>query len=120
MTKEIKIVLRVAILLLFGGAFFSRCANIMSPDGGPKDTIPPVIVKLDPDNFTTNFNAKKIYIEFDEFVQLKDQNKEMFVSPAMKKLPLLTIRGKGIVIDIMGFIHFLFQGLKIHNIRLTF
>ena len=100
MTKEIKIVLRVAILLLFGGAFFSRCANIMSPDGGPKDTIPPVIVKLDPDNFTTNFNAKKIYIEFDEFVQLKDQNKEMFVSPAMKKLPLLTIRGKGIVITI--------------------
>ena len=100
MTKTTKIVLRTAILLLFGGAFFSRCANIMTPDGGPKDTIPPVIVKLDPDNFSTNFKAKKIYIEFNEFVQIKDQNKEMFVSPAMKKLPLLTTRGKGIVITI--------------------
>ena len=100
MTKCCKIVLRTAILLLFGGAFFSRCANIMTPDGGPKDTIPPVIIKLDPDNFTTNFKAKKIYIEFDEFVQIKDQNKEMFVSPAMKKLPLLTTRGRGIVLTI--------------------
>ncbi len=100
MTKSCKIVLRIAVLLLFGGAFFSRCANIMTPDGGPKDTIPPVIVKLEPGNFATNFKAKKIYIEFNEFVQIKDQNKEMFTSPAMKKLPLLTTRGKGIVITI--------------------
>ena len=100
MTKNCKIVLRTAVLLLFGGAFFSRCANIMTPDGGPKDTLPPVIVKLEPGNFATNFKAKKIYIEFNEFVQIKDQNKEMFVSPAMKKLPLLTTRGRGIVITI--------------------
>lgn len=100
MTRGCKIVLRVVVLLLFGGAFFSRCANIMTPEGGPKDTIPPVIVKLEPDNFATNFTAKKIYIEFNEFVQIKDQNKELFTSPAMKKAPLLTTRGKGIVITI--------------------
>ena len=100
MTKGCKIVLRAVVVLLFGGALFSRCANIMTPEGGPKDTIPPVIVKLLPDNFTTNFKAKKVYIEFNEFVQLKNQNKEMFTSPAMKKAPLLTIRGKGIVITI--------------------
>ena len=100
MTKNCKIVLRLFALLLFGGAFFSRCANIMTPDGGPKDTIPPVIIKLQPDNFATNFKEKKIYIEFNEFVQIKNQNKEMFTSPAMKKAPLLNIRGKGIVITI--------------------
>ena len=100
MTRSTKIALRVVVLLLFGGAFFSRCANIMTPEGGPKDTIPPVIVKLEPGNFATNFKAKKVYIEFNEYVQIKDQNKEMFVSPAMKKLPLLTTRGKGIVITI--------------------
>ena len=100
MTKSYKIVLRVVVMLLFGGAFFSRCANIMTPEGGPKDTIPPVIIKLAPDNFTTNFKAKKVYIEFNEFVQIKDQNKELFTSPAMKKLPLISTRGKGIVITI--------------------
>ena len=100
MTKSCKIVIRLVVLLLFGGALFSRCANIMTPDGGPKDSLPPVIVKIEPGNFATNFKAKKIYIEFDEFVQIKDQNKEMFVSPAMKKLPLLNTRGRGIVITI--------------------
>ena len=60
MTKGCKIALRTAVLLLFGGAFFSRCANIMTPEGGPKDTIPPVIVKLEPGNFATNFKEKKI------------------------------------------------------------
>ena len=100
MTKQTKIALRIVVLLLFSGAFFSRCANIMTPDGGPKDTLPPVIVKIEPGNFATNFKEKKIYIEFNEFVQIKDQNKEMFTSPAMKKLPLLTTRGRGIVITI--------------------
>lgn len=100
MRNSYKILIRTAVLLLFGGAFFSRCANIMTPEGGPRDTIPPVIVKLIPDNFSTNFTAKKIYIEFNEYVQIKDQNKEMFTSPAMKKAPLLATRGKGIVITI--------------------
>ena len=100
MTKRTQIALRVVVLLLFGGAFFSRCATIMTPDGGPKDTVPPVIVKMEPGNFVTNFKEKKIYIEFNEFVQIKDQNKEMFTSPAMKKKPLLHMRGKGIVITI--------------------
>lgn len=86
--------------MLFMGAFFSRCAHIMTPEGGPRDTIPPVIVRLQPDNFTTNFTGKKIYIEFDEYVQLKDQSKEMYTSPAMKKMPLVSTRGKGIVITI--------------------
>ena len=93
-------ILRTAVAMLFAGAFFSRCANVMTPDGGPKDTLPPYIVKMVPDNFSTNFKGKKIYIEFNEYVQIKDQNKEMYTSPAMKKAPLLTMRGKGVVITI--------------------
>ena len=100
MNKRQLITARIAVVLLFLGAFFSRCAHIMTPDGGPKDTIPPVIIALNPDNFTTNFKANKVYIEFNEYVQIKDQNKEMFTSPAMKKMPLVATRGKGIVITI--------------------
>ncbi len=92
--------LRTGAAILFMGAFFTRCASVMTPQGGPKDTIPPVIVKLQPDNFTTEFKGDKVYIEFNEFVQIKDQSKEFFTSPAMKKLPLISTRGKGIVITI--------------------
>ena len=92
--------MRAAVLLLFATAFVSRCARIMTPDGGPRDTIPPVILSMSPDNFATNFKEKRIYVEFDEFVQIKDQQKEFFTSPAMKKKPTITLRGRGILIQI--------------------
>lgn len=97
-------ILRSGVVLLFLSAFLSRCATIMTPTGGPKDTLPPVILSMTPDNFTTNIptlaNGQKVYILFDEFVQLKDQQKEFFTSPQMKKKPQLTMRGKGLVIQL--------------------
>lgn len=91
------------VLLLFAAALFTKCASTMTPTGGPKDTLPPVIVAMTPDNFSTEFptvNHPKIYVEFDEYVQIKDQQKEFFTSPAMKKKPTLTRRGRGVVITI--------------------
>lgn len=95
--------LRGGVALLFVSAFLSRCASMMTPTGGPRDSLPPVIVEMLPDNYTTNLptvNPGKIYIEFDEFVQIKDQQKEFFTSPAMKKKPTITQRGRGIVIQL--------------------
>lgn len=95
--------LRAAVVLLFLPAFLSRCASMISPTGGPKDTLPPVIVAMTPDNFSTNrplTNHAKIYIEFNEYVQIKDQQKEFFTSPMTKKKPMVTLRGKGIVIQL--------------------
>ncbi len=88
------------VVMLFMSAFFSRCASILTPTGGPRDTLPPVIVLLEPDNYTTNFDSKSIYIGFDEFVVIKDQQKEFFTSPAMKKAPTIYTRGRGVAIDI--------------------
>ncbi|WP_289182560.1 Ig-like domain-containing protein [Alistipes sp. UBA6068] len=96
-------VLRAVVVLFFASAFFSRCASMMVPTGGPRDTLPPVIVNMTPDNFSTDrplVGHGKIYIEFDEFVQLKDQQKEFFTSPQMKKKPTVTLRGRGIVIQL--------------------
>lgn len=91
------------LALLFVSASLSRCASMMTPTGGPRDSLPPVIVQMLPDNFSTNLptvNTGKIYIEFDEFVQIKDQQKEFYTSPAMKKKPTVTQRGRGIVIQL--------------------
>ena len=95
--------LRGVVALLFASAFLSRCASMMPPTGGPIDSLPPVIVNMIPDNFSTNrptVNHGKIYIEFDEFIQIKDQQKEFFTSPQMKKKPTITQRGRGIVIQL--------------------
>lgn len=101
--RHIVRLLRLCAALLFATAFLSRCASMMTPTGGPRDTIPPVIVRMDPDNFSVNRPTTghgKIYIEFDEYVQIKDQQKEFFTSPQMKKKPLVTLRGRGVVVQL--------------------
>lgn len=93
----------IGVLALFLSAFLCRCATIGTPTGGPRDTLPPVIVRMTPDNFATDrpiVGHERIFIEFDEFVQLKDQQKEFYTSPAMKKKPLVTLRGRGIVVQL--------------------
>ncbi len=59
---------------------------------------------MQPDNFTTNVDTlhpPKIYIEFDEYVQIKDLQKELYTSPAMKKQPKVVRRGRGIEVTIV-------------------
>lgn len=93
----------VAVVMLFGALLLTKCASTMVPTGGPKDTLPPVIVYMEPDNFTTNVDTlrpPKIYVEFNEYVQIKDQQKELYTSPAMKKKPSVARRGRGIVVTI--------------------
>lgn len=66
------------------------CAKRGSITGGLKDTIPPVLRSSTPENFSTNFNAKEIRITFDEYIKIKDINKQLIISPPMKYPPVIT------------------------------
>ncbi len=79
-----------------------RCANQVAPQGGPRDSLPPVIKSITPAGGSRHFNRTggRVTIEFDEYVQLKDLNKELFTSPLMKTKPAVRTRGRGVVIDI--------------------
>lgn len=55
---------------------------MIPPAGGPKDTIPPVILSIAPLDSTRNFNASRITIEFDEFVEIP-QPGEIMISPTV-------------------------------------
>ena len=91
---------RLAVMGFFSIGILARCANIMMPEGGPKDSLPPAVVNMTPAFGTTNFTDKRVFIEFDEYVQLRDQMKEFYTSPFMKIKPTLLVRGRGIQIDI--------------------
>ena len=41
---------------------FTNCAKRGNPSGGTRDSIPPVIIKINPENYHTNFNEKEIKI----------------------------------------------------------
>ena len=49
------------IILLFGS-----CARQSAPTGGPKDTIPPVLIKTIPPDETIGFKAKELQLLFSE------------------------------------------------------
>jgi uncharacterized protein (DUF2141 family) len=72
----------LAMLLI---ALIYGCASMRSPEGGPKDTTPPKVLKMEPKNYSTNFTAQKITIEFDEYFNLQSEFKEVSVSPEQDK-----------------------------------
>lgn len=76
------------------------CAKQSAPTGGPKDVDPPVALRSNPVNYSTNFKGKKFVVEFDEFIDLKNVNQELLVSPLLDKKPKVTMRGKKMVVRI--------------------
>ena len=60
------------------------CAKRGTITGGSKDTLAPVMIQSLPQNFSTNFNGKSVKLKFNEYVKLKDINKQLIVSPPMK------------------------------------
>lgn len=76
-----KYVLLLLVFLVIG------CAKKGTITGGLKDTIAPKMVNSLPKNFSTNFTGKEIKISFDEYIKLKEINKQLIISPPMKRQP---------------------------------
>ena len=77
---------------------FTRCANVVTPSGGPKDTIPPVVLQSVPENQATNFQDKEIHITFDEYVVLNNPTNNIFISPPLENNPDYKLSGKSLII----------------------
>ena len=79
----------------------SSCASTKAaPSGGPKDTIPPVVVRTVPSEMAVGFPLEKgeITVLFNEYVQVKDAYKNILLSPPQKKAVKTRIKGKGVVV----------------------
>jgi len=90
-----------AALVLGAMMFPSGCANTTTPPtGGPKDTIPPVLLKTAPLPGTVNVPTHKTQIKFtfDEYVVVKDPN-NIFLSPPLEKKPKYKMQGKSLVVS---------------------
>lgn len=87
------------IITLFALIACVGCANQgTGPQGGPRDTIPPVVVKETPVNGTLMFTGKRIEIQFDEYIQLADIQKNVLISPPQQKAPEVKAIGKNLSI----------------------
>jgi uncharacterized protein (DUF2141 family) len=75
------------------------CAQIVPPSGGKKDTTPPRAKKYIPDSAAIHFKSKTVEILFDEFIQLKDLNNQLIISPPMEKLPEVKVKNKTLLLE---------------------
>lgn len=91
----------IAALAVVGfSIFWNSCANTTeAPTGGPRDTIPPVLVKVSPKAGTVHVpvHDAKVVFTFDEYVVVKD-NKGIYLSPPQQKNPKFKIKGKSVVV----------------------
>jgi 5-hydroxyisourate hydrolase-like protein (transthyretin family) len=78
--------------------FFCGCANIVQPQGGARDTMPPKIDSMRSTPFgQTNFKGKQIVIDFDEWITLQNPQ-EILISPPLKRRPDISIKNKMVVV----------------------
>lgn len=82
--RRLPVYLFVIVLIALA---FSRCAQIVAPTGGPKDTLPPYLVNATPPDSSLHFKSKKIVLDFDEFIQLQDLQKQLIIAPNPKRQP---------------------------------
>jgi len=92
--------LAILSIIIINSIGSSGCANILPPTGGPKDTIPPVLVSAIPKNISLNFNAKQIVFTFDEYVTIDRIQDNLIVSPTPKINPIVYSKLKTVTIKL--------------------
>lgn len=87
-----------ALSFLFSGciiaalAALSGCANIIPPGGGPRDSLPPVVVSVTPPDSATNTRPSRIVFEFDEYIEPVRTTQDIIISPTLSSIPSIDSR----------------------------
>jgi len=76
------------------------CAQIGSPTGGPRDSLPPVLISANPKLLTTNFKSNKITLYFDEYIDVQEVQTNLLVSPFPKINPTVDFKLKTVTVKL--------------------
>lgn len=87
----------VYVFSLIGG---TGCANIVPPSGGPRDSLPPVMVRAEPADSTTNFKGEVIRLHFDEYIDLQNVGQNLLFTPLMETTPMVEVKLRTITIKL--------------------
>lgn len=91
----------LTVPLLYCLAIYNAgCAQIGSPTGGPRDTIPPRLVSASPKLNSTNVTGNKITLTFNEYIDLKETQTNVLISPYPKKTPSIDFKLKTVTVKL--------------------
>lgn len=98
--KKVLFAIVVVLIVYKLVVFTSGCAQIIPPTGGPRDSLPPVMLGAVPKDSTLHFKGNKIVITFNEYVQLDRPETQLIISPVPKVSPIIEAKLKEITIRI--------------------
>lgn len=76
------------------------CAQIGMPTGGPRDSIPPVLTNASPKLLSTNVTGNKITLTFNEYIELKEVQTNVLISPFPKRQPQIDYKLKTVTVKL--------------------
>ena len=94
-TINILFIIAFCILTILG------CANRGGgPQGGPKDTTPPKLLKCTPENGSTNVSSNKIQLTFDEIVLVQSTFEKVVISPPQSQMAIIKASGHKVNVEL--------------------
>lgn len=94
-----KIIMKHTYIILIV-ALFSSCANVIPPNGGPKDIVEPNVTSSFPETNTLNFSEEKVLFTFDEKIIVADFHSSFFISPILQKKVGYTVKANKLTIQL--------------------
>lgn len=89
----------ITLISIVSIAILYSCASIGNPSGGTRDEQPPRFIKSSPPQGATNVDPKRIVLEFDEFINLKDPFSKVVVSPTSASTPRVSSQGRRVIVQ---------------------
>lgn len=87
------------VLLVFLAVALTRCANVVPPTGGPRDTEAPILDNAEPPVGSLSFKEQFIRLKFNEYIRVQNAS-QIRISPALNKPPQFTERFNELTIDL--------------------
>ncbi len=89
------------VVAMVAALLVAACASMGTPDGGPYDETPPVIVSTTPKYGAVRSNARRIVLEFDENIKIDNASEKVIVSPPQIEQPEISASGKRITVQLI-------------------
>ncbi|HEY1114524.1 MAG TPA: Ig-like domain-containing protein [Chitinophagaceae bacterium] len=89
----------IAVLLLGSVLGGVGCANIIPPQGGPRDSLPPQLLRATPPDSSVNFAGRRIVLEFDEFIDAQNMQ-SVLVTPYPETPPTFEAKLRNLTVTL--------------------
>lgn len=77
----------------------SSCANQGMPTGGPRDSIPPILLGTQPKIKALNFNGDFVRLTFNEYIDPSQVSEDLVISPPLEKRPVIRTKSKSLIVQ---------------------